>query len=148
MLCCAVWNTVAVVPILIIVPWYLPAGNNTTICRQPTLLSQYCRYYILGVLSMSSDFYIIYVKRFQRRYGGQPAPHSIAPTGGLLLLLLLPLLLLLLLLYKYMQIFIPSRYPGTMTVYFKVLGSQCLCSMCYCFCCCVPEIHAYVPKLC
>ena len=30
--------------------------------------------------------------------------------------------------------------------YFKVLGSQCHCSMYYC--CCVPEIYAFVPKLC
>ena len=26
--------------------------------------------------------------------------------------------------HKYIQILIPSRYPGTMTLYFKVLGSQ------------------------
>ena len=35
----------------------------------------------------------------------------------------------------------------TMTVYVKVLGSQCHCSMYYC-CCCIPEIHVLVSKLC
>ena len=33
-----------------------------------------------------------------------------------------------------------------MKVYFKVLGSQCHYSMCYC--CRIPEIYAFVPKLC
>ena len=49
------------------------------IYRQPTQLSQYCRY---RVFLLST-----YVKRFQRRYSGQPPPHSIAPTCGSLLLL-------------------------------------------------------------
>ena len=51
---CAGWNTVTVV-LLLIRPWYLPVGNNTSkIYRQPTN-SQYCRYWVF-VLSMLSDF--------------------------------------------------------------------------------------------
>ena len=73
-----------------------------------------------------------------RYFGGAIADnlhHLIAPTGGSLLL------------YKYVQIFILSRYPATMTIYFKVLGSPCHCSMYY-NSCCIPEIHAFVPKFC
>ena len=77
----------------------------------------------------------MYVKRFQRRYSGQPAPHSIATTDR-------PLLLL----HKYIHIPILSQYPGTMTVYFNLLGSRCRYSVYYCWC--IPETHAFVPKLC
>ena len=47
---------------------------------------------------------------------------------------------------EWTYIYILSRHPGTMTVWFKVLGSRCHWSMYYC--CCIPEIHVFVPKLC
>ena len=69
-------------------------GNN--ISATDTILS------ILPILGVP----VMYVKRFQRRYSGQTAPHSIALTCKTVEV------------RTYIHF---SRYPGTMTVYFKVL---------------------------
>ena len=110
-LCCAVAccveNRVAVVPLLI-VPRCLPAGNNTAIYRQPTQLSQHCRYWVF-LLSMSSSFKGAIADNLHDTQLPPQVDHSYTST--------------------YIHIFILSRYPGTMTIYFKVLGSQCHCSM-------------------
>ena len=123
-LCCAVWNTVAVIPLLIVTVF---AGRKEygNILATDNIHSQYCRCWMF-LLSMSRDFKGAITDNLH---------HLIAPTGG-------PLL------YTYIHVFILSRYPGTMTVYsyFKVLGSQCHYSMYYC--CCILEIHAFVPNLC
>ena len=50
----------------------------------------------------------------------------------------------------YTYSFYHAPYPGTMTVYFKVLSSQCYYRSMYYYCssCCIPAIHVFVPKLC
>ena len=129
MLWCAVWNTVAVVPLLI-VPRYLPARNNTAIYQQPTQLLQYCRYWVF-LSSMSSDFKGAIADNLHHTQSPPQVDHYYYYATS-----------------KYVHICILSRHPGTMTAYsyFKVLGTQCHYSMYYC--CCSPEIHAFVPKLC
>ena len=117
------WNTVAVVPLLLIAPRYLPAGSNTAIYRQPTQLSQCCRCWVF-LLSVSSDFKGAIADNLHSTQSPPQVDHYYTST--------------------YIHIFILSRYPGTMTVCFKVLGSQCYCSMYYC--CCIPEIHVFLPK--
>ena len=77
---------------------------------------------ILSILGVS----VIYVKRFQRRCSGQPAPHSIVPKEGWTTTILL--------LYKFIHIFMISRYPGTKTVSVKVLHLLLLHSRDSCLC--------------
>ena len=108
-----------------------PSVNSAGICRSE-ITRQHIgnRHYALSVLpvflfSVSSDF---------KRATTDNLHHLIVATGG-------PLLP-----QKYIHIHIVSRYPGTMTAYFKVLGSQCHYSMYYSYC--IPEIHAFVKKFC
>ena len=114
-LCCAV--ACCVEYCCNVVPRNLPAGNSSAIYRKPTKLSQCCRIWAF-LLSMSSDFDGGIADNLHHTQSPPQVDHYYYYANIYVCI------------YKYS--FYHVRYPGTMTVYFKVLGSQChYCSMYY-----------------
>ena len=107
-------NTNIILILILIVPRYLPAGNNTAIrCRQPTQLSQYCRCCLFLLSTCMSSNFTSHFKgaiadNLHHTHSPRQVDHYYCYTIKV---------------HTMVHIFILSRYPGTMTVtlYFEVL---------------------------